>query len=114
MREEPKRKDEAVQRVEETNEFWSKVTEIFFDNPALSLTLLYLYATVIGMFYSGVLYGSFGIRFLTQNALAGKADISQKQLSKIENDDVEPRFSTILKLADALGIEPERFLEEGA
>jgi transcriptional regulator with XRE-family HTH domain len=53
-------------------------------------------------------------RFLTQNALAGKADISQKQLSKIENDDVEPRFSTILKLADALGIEPERFLEEGA
>jgi transcriptional regulator with XRE-family HTH domain len=52
-------------------------------------------------------------RFLTQNALAGKADISQKQLSKIENDDVEPRFSTILKLADALGIEPERFLEEG-
>jgi transcriptional regulator with XRE-family HTH domain len=52
-------------------------------------------------------------RFLTQNALAGKADISQKQLSKIENDDVEPRFSTILKLSDALGIEPERFLEEG-
>jgi len=50
-------------------------------------------------------------RFLTQDALADKADISQKQLSKIENDDVEPRFSTILKLADALGIEPERFLE---
>jgi transcriptional regulator with XRE-family HTH domain len=53
-------------------------------------------------------------RFLTQNALADKAGISQKQLSKIENDDVEPRFSTILKLADALGIEPETFLERSA
>lgn len=50
-------------------------------------------------------------RFLTQDALAEKAGISQKQLSKIENDDVEPRFSTILKLADALGAEPEIFLE---
>ena len=50
-------------------------------------------------------------RFLTQDALAGKADLSQKQLSKIERDEVEPRFSTVLRLADALGIEPERFLE---
>ena len=50
-------------------------------------------------------------RFLTQDALAEKAGISQKQLSKIENDEVEPRFSTILKLADALGAEPEIFLE---
>jgi transcriptional regulator with XRE-family HTH domain len=50
-------------------------------------------------------------RFLTQDALAAKAGISQKQLSKIERDDVEPRFSTVLRLADALGIEPERFLE---
>ncbi len=50
-------------------------------------------------------------RFLTQEALAKKAAISQKQLSKIENDEVEPRFSTILKLAEALNIEPETFLE---
>jgi transcriptional regulator with XRE-family HTH domain len=50
-------------------------------------------------------------RFLTQAQLAQKAGISQKQLSKIENDDVEPRFSTILSLADALGVEPEIFLE---
>jgi transcriptional regulator with XRE-family HTH domain len=50
-------------------------------------------------------------RFLTQDALAHKAGISQKQLSKIERDDVEPRFSTVLRLAEALGIEPERFLE---
>ena len=50
-------------------------------------------------------------RFLTQAQLAVKAGISQKQLSKIENDEVEPRFSTILSLADALRVEPEIFLE---
>ncbi len=50
-------------------------------------------------------------RFLTQDQLAEKAGISQKQLSKIENDDVEPRFSTILSLAQALEVEPEIFLE---
>jgi transcriptional regulator with XRE-family HTH domain len=50
-------------------------------------------------------------RFLTQTQLAQKAGISQKQLSKIENDEVEPRFSTILSLADALGVDPEIFLE---
>jgi transcriptional regulator with XRE-family HTH domain len=53
-------------------------------------------------------------RFLTQAQLAEKAGISQKQLSKIENDEVEPRFSTILSLADALGVEPEIFLEGSA
>jgi transcriptional regulator with XRE-family HTH domain len=50
-------------------------------------------------------------RFLTQDQLAAKAGISQKQLSRIENDDVEPRFSTILSLAQALKVEPEIFLE---
>jgi transcriptional regulator with XRE-family HTH domain len=51
-------------------------------------------------------------RFLTQDQLAAKAGISQKQLSRIENDEVEPRFSTILSLAGALKVEPEIFLEE--
>jgi transcriptional regulator with XRE-family HTH domain len=50
-------------------------------------------------------------RFLTQDALAEKAGISQKQLSKIENDEAEPRFSTILALAEALEVNPEVFLE---
>jgi transcriptional regulator with XRE-family HTH domain len=50
-------------------------------------------------------------QFLTQPQLAQKAGISQKQLSKIENDKVEPRFSTILSLAGALGVDPEIFLE---
>jgi transcriptional regulator with XRE-family HTH domain len=45
-------------------------------------------------------------RFWTQDKLAERAGISQKALSKIENNEVEPRFSTILKLAEALEVEP--------
>ena len=50
-------------------------------------------------------------RFWTQKQLAREAGISQKALSKIENDEVAPRFSTILSLDDALGVDPEIFLE---
>ena len=50
-------------------------------------------------------------RFWTQERLASTAGISQKALSKIENDEVEPRFSTILKLAEALGIEPSKLAD---
>jgi transcriptional regulator with XRE-family HTH domain len=50
-------------------------------------------------------------RFWTQERLASAAGISQKALSKIENDEVEPRFSTILKLAEALGIEPSKLAD---
>ena len=37
------------------------VPEIFRDNPTLVLTLLYLYATGIGIVYALGLYGSLGI-----------------------------------------------------
>jgi predicted transcriptional regulator len=43
---------------------------------------------------------------MTQDMLAATAGISQKQLSKIENDEVDPRFSTIRKIAQALDVEP--------
>jgi transcriptional regulator with XRE-family HTH domain len=45
-------------------------------------------------------------RFWTQERLAAEADISPKQLSKIENNLVDPHFSTILKLAEALEVDP--------
>jgi transcriptional regulator with XRE-family HTH domain len=45
-------------------------------------------------------------RLMTQDVLAATAGISQKQLSKIENDEVDPRFSTIRKIAQALDVEP--------
>jgi transcriptional regulator with XRE-family HTH domain len=52
-------------------------------------------------------------QLMTQAELAAQAHISQKQLSKIENDEVdEPRFSTIRKLAKALGIDPSELVEE--
>ena len=51
-------------------------------------------------------------RLMTQDVLAATAGISQKQLSKIENDEVDPRFSTLRKLADALGVEPRELLDD--
>ena len=50
-------------------------------------------------------------RFITQEQLARAAGISQKALSKIETNEVEPRFSTIRKLAKALDIAPYEFVE---
>ena len=51
-------------------------------------------------------------RFWTQERLATRAALSQKALSKIENNEVEPRFSTILKLAEALEVEPSELVDE--
>ncbi len=51
-------------------------------------------------------------RFMTQEVLAHAAGISQKQLSKIENNEVDPRFSTILKLAEVLEVEPSELVEK--
>ena len=51
-------------------------------------------------------------RFWTQKQLAKEAGISQKALSKIENDEVEPRFSTIIRLAKALGVDPSELVDE--
>ncbi len=44
-------------------------------------------------------------RLMTQDVLASEAGISQKALSKIENDEVEPRVSTLRAIALALRIE---------
>jgi len=43
---------------------------------------------------------------MTQAELAEAADISASSLVRIENDQVEPRFSTIRKLAAALEADP--------
>jgi transcriptional regulator with XRE-family HTH domain len=50
-------------------------------------------------------------RFMTQERLAAAAGISPRQLSRIERNEVEPRFSTILKLAEALEVEPSELVE---
>jgi transcriptional regulator with XRE-family HTH domain len=44
-------------------------------------------------------------RLMTQAELAKAADIAVSGLVRIENDQVEPRFSTIRKLARALDVD---------
>jgi len=45
-------------------------------------------------------------RLLTQAELAERAGIALSSLVRIENDQVDPRFSSIRKLARALGADP--------
>ena len=50
--------------------------------------------------------------FMTQEQLAKAARISPRQLVRIEKNAVEPRFSTILKLGKALGVDPSELVDE--
>ena len=43
---------------------------------------------------------------LTQAELGAAAGVSRDQVSRIERDEVEPRFRTIRKLAKALDVDP--------
>ena len=51
-------------------------------------------------------------KFMTQERLAAAASISSTQLVRIELNQVEPHFSTILKLAEALEVDPSELVEE--
>jgi DNA-binding XRE family transcriptional regulator len=50
--------------------------------------------------------------FTTQEQLAKVAGISLRQLVRIERNEVEPRFSTILKLGKALSVDPSELVDE--
>ena len=50
-------------------------------------------------------------RFMTQEQFAKLIGISSRQLVRIERNDVDPRFSTITKIAERLGIEPENLVD---
>jgi transcriptional regulator with XRE-family HTH domain len=43
---------------------------------------------------------------LTQGELAARADVQPLTISRIETDKVEPRYSTVRKLAKALDVDP--------
>ena len=45
-------------------------------------------------------------KVLTQHQLAAKAGVSQVAIARIETNRSEPHFTTIQKLAGALGVEP--------
>ncbi len=49
-------------------------------------------------------------RLLTQAELGERAGVHRDQVSRIERDEVEPRFSTIRKLAKALEVEPSELV----
>jgi transcriptional regulator with XRE-family HTH domain len=44
-------------------------------------------------------------RLMTQQEVATAADLNLSTVMRIENDRVEPRFSTIRRLANALGVD---------
>lgn len=46
-------------------------------------------------------------RLLTQAELAERAGVALSSLVRIENNQVDPRFSSIKKLARALDVEPK-------
>ena len=47
-------------------------------------------------------------RLLTQAELAERAGVALSSLVRVENDQVDPRFSTIKKLARALDVHPRK------
>jgi transcriptional regulator with XRE-family HTH domain len=51
-------------------------------------------------------------RFWTQDRLAKGANLPQKALSKIKINEVVRRYFTILKLAEALSVEPSELVDE--
>jgi transcriptional regulator with XRE-family HTH domain len=48
---------------------------------------------------------------LTQEELAQKAGLTTATVARIERDEVEPRPSTLRKLAAALGVQPRELIE---
>jgi transcriptional regulator with XRE-family HTH domain len=50
-------------------------------------------------------------RFLTQQQLADKAGTSKANISRLETGDQNARMATIVRLAEALGIEPAELVE---
>jgi hypothetical protein len=72
MMEEPKQKARDAQgKEEEDNSWWgNKVKEFFLENPTLVLSLLYLYVTALGIFYSAALYTRFGINIFDYSEIS--------------------------------------------
>ena len=52
-------------------------------------------------------------RLLTQEQLADRSGVGIATIVRVERNQVEPRGSTILKLAEALGVEPEELVKLG-
>jgi transcriptional regulator with XRE-family HTH domain len=53
-------------------------------------------------------------RFLTQQQLADRAGTSKANISRLESGEQKARMSTIIRLAQALEIDPEELVAWGA
>jgi transcriptional regulator with XRE-family HTH domain len=51
-------------------------------------------------------------RLLTQVQLADKSGVNQVTIARIERNKVDPRFSTIRRLAEALDVDPTKLVGE--
>ncbi len=49
---------------------------------------------------------------MTQAQLAKTTGLSQRTLVNIETNRVQPHFSTILKIAEALGVDPSELVDQ--
>lgn len=52
-------------------------------------------------------------KLLTQEELAKRAGVSQSLVARIEGGELCPSIKTLQKVADALGVEISRLMEEG-
>jgi transcriptional regulator with XRE-family HTH domain len=50
---------------------------------------------------------------LTQEQLAEQVDMHYQAIARYERGDREPGWSTVIKLAHALGVTPDAFLQDG-
>jgi XRE family transcriptional regulator, fatty acid utilization regulator len=50
-------------------------------------------------------------RALTQAQLAERAGVTTATVARIERDEIEPRMTTLRKLAQALGVDPAELVE---
>jgi transcriptional regulator with XRE-family HTH domain len=50
-------------------------------------------------------------RALTQAELAERADVTTATVARIERDEIEPRMTTLRKLAQALEVDPAELVE---
>jgi transcriptional regulator with XRE-family HTH domain len=51
-------------------------------------------------------------RALTQAELAERADVTTATVARIERDEIEPRMTTLRKLAQALEVDPAELVED--
>jgi transcriptional regulator with XRE-family HTH domain len=49
---------------------------------------------------------------LTQQGLADVCDLQRSYVSRLERGELDPRLTTIVRLADALGVPPTALVEE--